>query len=711
MSSKTLKAYRAKIREAMQEPFQRKALENFTTAYWQGREKNFSGMDLSRLVQSISGIKDDASGRLMELFQQFCEAAEARGVRVHLARTAREANDLVEQIAEENGCKKIVKSKSMTAEETLLNHYLERHGLEVTETDLGEWIIQLRDEGPSHMVMPAIHLSRDQVKDLFTQVTGRQQDRDIETLVKVARRELRQRFVQADMGITGANFAIAQSGTLGIVTNEGNARLVTTLPRVHVVFLGMDKLTASLDGALTTLNGLSKNATGQAITSYVTWITGANECQVAPEENKIVHVIFLDNGRLALSRDAVFSQALRCVRCGACANVCPIYRLVGGHKYGHIYIGAIGLILTYFFHGKDMDKNLIQNCLNCQACKDVCIAGIDLPRLIKEVQVLIQEQDKHPFFNRFVAALLKNRKMFHSLLRTAKSLQKPVSWGGPYLRHLPHFLLGDQDFKALPALASQPFRDKWKDMPENPKNPSYNVALFTGCLQDFVYPEQLEKCVQILTEHNVAVHLPLEQGCCGLPAYMLGEKEAAREVALHNLSAIDPAYYDYVLTLCASCGSHLKENYPGLIGAESGVQVKTEQFTSKVIDLASLLYSVLGLQNSALNFSQEKTAYHAPCHLCRGMGVKTGPRELLRQAGINYQENREEENCCGLGGTYSTKFPEISKEIMNYKLDYLERDNFQRLVTDCPGCILQLRGGAKKRNSSIQVVHLVEALR
>ncbi len=708
---KNFKEYRQDLQNALKQDFQRKALDSFAVSYKAGRPNVFARQDFQTLRSNITRARDESISDLEKLYTEFKEQAEKKGMHVHFAKTDREANSLVASIAREKGCEKIVKSKSMTAEETLLNHYLEKHGLEVTETDLGEWIIQLREEGPSHMVLPAIHLSRDQVRELFSQVTGNQQDRDIENLVKVARRELRQRFVQADMGITGANFAVAESGTLGLVTNEGNARLVTTLPGVHVVLLGVDKLTANLGGALSTLNGLSKNATGQAITSYVTWITGANECQVAPDQNKVVHVIFLDNGRLALSRDPVFSQVLRCVRCGACANVCPIYRLVGGHKYGHIYIGAIGLILTYFFHGKEMDKNLVQNCLNCQACKDVCIAGIDLPALIKEVQALIQEQEKHPLFNRFVAGLLKNRRMFHSLLRTARYMQQPVSWGSPYLRHLPHFLLGDQDFKALPALASKPFRDEWKELGKNPENPSYNIALFTGCLQDFVYPEQLEKCVQILQEHNVAVHLPLEQGCCGLPAHMLGEREASREVALHNLSAIDPAYYDYILTLCASCGSHLKENYPGLIGAQSGVQVKTEQFTSKVIDLATLLYSVLGFQDRALNFSREKTAYHAPCHLCRGMGVKTGPRELLQKAGVNYQQNREEENCCGLGGTYSTKFPEISREILDYKLDYLEQENFQSVVTDCPGCIMQLRGGAKKRNSSIQVLHLVEALR
>ena len=186
----------------------------------------------------------------------------------------------------------------MTAEEIHLNPWLEARGLEVTETDLGEWIVQLRKEGPSHMVMPAIHLSRFQVADLFTDVTGKDQDAEIERLVKVARKELREKFVDADMGITGANYAIADTGAIGIVTNEGNARLVTTLPKVHVAALvGIDKLLPTIADALTINRILPRNATGQAITSYVTWITGPSECTLTPSEKKEMHIVFLDNGR------------------------------------------------------------------------------------------------------------------------------------------------------------------------------------------------------------------------------------------------------------------------------------------------------------------------------------------------------------------------------------------------------------------------------
>ncbi|MEF8824163.1 MAG: LUD domain-containing protein [Desulfohalobiaceae bacterium] len=708
MSSKTLKTYRSKIKEAMQEPFQRKALENFTTSYRLGREKNFSGIDLPRLVQSISDIKDDASNRQMELFEQFREAAEAKGVRVHLARTATEANDLVERIAAENDCQRVVKSKSMTAEEIHLNQHLESAGLEVVETDLGEWIIQLRGEGPSHMVLPAIHLSRNEVSRLFTQVTDRDQGTDIENLVKVARRELRQRFADADMGVTGANFALSESGSLGIVSNEGNARLVSTLPRVHVAIAGLDKLIPGMDQALTILRGLPRNATGQAITSYVSWITGNTECLAREGDNKVTHVIFLDNGRRALAEDPVFSQALRCVRCGACANVCPIYRLVGGHQYGYVYIGAIGLVLTYFMHGRDKDRDLVQNCLNCQACREVCIAGIDLPRLISGVRAAITEQEGRPWINSAASALLTHRKLFHSCLKAARFAQKPMTRKG-YLRHMPLALLGDIGDKELPALAGQPFRNRYReeDYVHSLSAPRYRVAVFSGCLQDFVYPEQLVAGLDLLHRENVAVHFPREQGCCGLPLSMLGEPGPAKEVAAHNLSALDPADYDYILVFCASCGSHLKD-YPDLLGDQSAIAAKAGQLADKVMDFSSFLEDVLGHQPA--KSGSARTAYHAPCHLCRGMGVKEAPRSLLRKADLEYVSNDEEETCCGLGGTYSVKFPEVSREIIDKKLEIWRGHNVEQVVTDCPGCILQMRGTAQNRGESFRVLHTAEVL-
>jgi len=306
-SRESLKSYKHRLDDALDNRFLRQAMDKFAVAYRVSRENAFAGMDVADLIQQVADIKAAAIADCKALLERFIKKAEAHGVHVHLADTAEDANRIIGEIAQKTGSKKIVKSKSMTAEEIHLNRWLENLGVGVIETDLGEWIVQLRKEGPSHMVMPAIHLSRFQVADLFSDVTGKDQEAEIDRLVKVARKELREKFVQADMGITGANYALADTGTIGIATNEGNARLVTTLPRVHVALVGIDKLLPTLADALTVNRILPKNATGQAITSYVTWITGPSECTTVPSGKREMHIVFLDNGR----------PAPMCARCTA----------------------------------------------------------------------------------------------------------------------------------------------------------------------------------------------------------------------------------------------------------------------------------------------------------------------------------------------------------------------------------------------------------
>lgn len=708
-----VKTYRKDLKRAVQNQFLGTTLDNFATAFRASRAKAFEGMDLDALIAEIAQGKDAAIPQLESLFAQFKAHAEALGIKVHVAHTALEANSTIAEIARANQVKKIVKGKSMTAEETFLNDHLEKEGFVVTETDLGEWIIQLRHEGPSHMVMPAIHLSRGEVAELFTKVTGQTQDpEDINGMVKVARRELRQAFLEADMGITGANFAIAESGTIGLVTNEGNGRLVTTLPRVHVALVGFDKLVPDLKSALRILRALPRNATGQLISTYVTWITGPTQCTTCPDGRKEMHIVFLDNGRLALARDPVFSEALRCMRCGACANVCPIYKLVGGHNYGHVYIGAIGLILTYFYHGRKNARAIVRACLNCQSCKGVCPTGIDLPHLIKEVhRMVLDVEGKRPAKNRLLQRILPNRKLFHFLLRRASLAQRPVTGGGPFIRHLPMFFSGEHQFRSLPAIARTPLRDQWEKISPHVEKPRWRVALFGGCLMDFVYPEQAQAFLKIVKNRGVRVDYPSDQTCCGLPAKMMGENAVAQEVAIQNLKAIDPSDYDYVLTLCASCGSHIRENYPKLLGAEPGLGVKMHQFMDKVIDFSSFMVNVLKMEPEIFTASSTKTAYHSPCHLCRGLGVTREPRELLKTGGMQYVEAKDEDVCCGFGGSFSLDFPDLSAELLRRKLDHVDATGAEVLVTDCPGCVLQLRGGMDKRKGRrIAVKHIAEVL-
>jgi iron-sulfur cluster protein len=753
----SLKAYKHRLGDALDNRFLRQAMDNFAVAYRASRENAFAGMDVQALVRQVADIKASAIANHPALLAQFTRQAAAQGIHVHVAETAEDANRIIGEIAKKTGSKKIVKSKSMTAEEIHLNKWLENLGLEVTETDLGEWIVQLRKEGPSHMVMPAIHLSRFQVADLFSDVTGTDQDAEIDRLVKVARKELREKFVLADMGITGANYAVADTGTIGIATNEGNARLVTTLPKVHVALVGIDKLLPTIADALTVNRILPKNATGQAITSYVTWITGPTECTTTLSGKREMHIVFLDNGRSKIAADPDFSQVLQCVRCGACANVCPVYRMVGGHQMGHIYIGAIGLITTYFFHGLENAKNLVKNCTNCGACKAVCAGGIDLPYLIKQIHARIQDEAGHPLQSLLLGKVLKNRKLFHRLLRTAYLAQQPaldrrsgrsdrsdrskdrdrshgkshersetsrVSPSGSltrpgsdagFLRHLPMIFSSDHNFRRLPAIAKIPFRDRFVRLNQPVENPRFTIALFSGCVQDFVYPEHLEAAMKGFAQHNIHVIFPMDQSCCGLPAVSMGETSAARDVALQNLDAMalgrkNYDAVDYIVTLCASCASHLTHGVPKLV--RDYAPEKAAAFAKKVVPFSVFMNDIVGIESEVRAGADvgRNTAFHSPCHLCRGLGVHQAPHELIEKSGNHYVPTAEEETCCGFGGSFSTTFPAVSREILTKKLDDVTASGAELLVTECPGCVLQLRGGAARQGRDITVCHLSELL-
>jgi len=711
-TAQDIKSYKKQLKEALGDKFLRSALDKFNTVYRENRPNVYAGIDFEGIRDDIAAGKDEALPRLMALFEEFKSHAEKVGVTVHVAHDAQEANTIIARIAADNQVRHIIKAKSMTAEETFLNNHLEKDGYKVTETDLGEWIIQLRGEGPSHMVMPAIHLSRYQVGDLFAEVTQQKQESEnIDKLVKVARKELRPVYLEADMGISGANFAIADSGTLGLVTNEGNMRLVTTMPRVHVALVGFDKLLPNLKSALRILKVLPRNATGQAITSYVTWIKGANECRSAPEDKKIMHVVFLDNGRLSLAKDPVFAEALRCIRCGACANVCPIYSKVGGHKYGHVYIGAIGLILTLFYHGKENDRAIVQNCINCQACKAICPVAIDLPHLVKKTyQAVLNAEGKTPVKNLILGKVMRNRKFFHFLLRQAYLAQKPLAGNEPLIRHLPLFFEKKHGFRSLPVISRHPFRDQWQQLSKKVETPQYCISFFAGCAIDFIYPEQGKALLELLAGRRVQVEFPMDQTCCGLPAMMAAEEETAKEVARQNIAAFASRKQDYIVTLCASCASHLKHNYLKLFDLDSNKPAGLKAFTDKIIDFSSFMADVLKVDSSKFAGNDQKTAYHAPCHLCRGMEVVDAPRNLLKVAGLNYVPTRDEDVCCGFGGSYSVDFPEISAAILKKKLDNVEAADPDVLVTDCPGCVMQLRGGLDKRASEVKVKHIAEVL-
>ena len=339
-------------------------------------------------------IRDRVIMNLDTWLIRFEEAATARGAIVHWAENAEDVNRIVVEIARQHDVKKVTKSKSMVSEECALNDALEQAGIDVLETDLGEYILQLAHEPPSHIVAPVVHKSKEEISDLFAEKHHTPRKTGIAELCLEAREVLRPGFLSADMGISGANFLIAETGSVLIVTNEGNGRLVTTLPRVHVAITGIEKVVPTLEDVSTLIRLLPRSATGQSITNYVSVLTGAKGAkdQDGPEH---FHIILLDNGRSSLLGGDM-QPMLRCIRCGACMNHCPVYQNIGGHAYGWVYPGPMGSILTPTFVGLENALDLPNASTLCGACGVVCPVKIPLPDLLRKLREKQVEQGLRP---------------------------------------------------------------------------------------------------------------------------------------------------------------------------------------------------------------------------------------------------------------------------------------------------------------------------
>ena len=616
----------------------------------------------------------------------------------------------VREQARRGNVQTVVKSKSMATEEIHLNEALEEAGIAAIETDLGEYIIQLAHEKPSHIIAPAIPKTKGQVAALFSRALRGEFPADPEVLTAVARKALREKFLQADMGITGANVAVAETGGIALVTNEGNARLVSTLPKIHVALLGIEKIVPTLEDAATIIRTLPKNATGQLLTSYITWIRGAVPCGDADKE---LHLVLLDNGRSALAESPQCRDALRCIKCGACANVCPVYQTVGGHVFGHVYIGAIGIILTAFFHGLDKAAEIVRACIGCRACVTVCPSNIDLENIILSLRETIGHEEGIGIGKSIVfRKVMRNRKLFHSLIRAASLLQKPVTGGNRTIRHLPLFFSSLTEWRTLPAIAEKSLRDQWSKIPQKVDKPRYKVALFGGCANDFLYPELGIDLIKVMNKLDVEVSYPLDQNCCGVPALYSGDKETAVALAEQNITAMLKDDPDFVLTTCPTCTMALQRDFVEFLRDNPVWAAKAEHLAEITVDAAGFIVNQLGAAEVFKGLSAaEKVTYHDSCHLKRGAGVWKEPRELLTTSGRELVEMEHADRCCGFGGSYSlTSHPDISKQILGDKVKDIEKSGATCVAMDCPGCMMQLRGGLEKQEIDVRAMHTIQLL-
>ena len=479
----TAETFDQNARAALRDPVLHGALRNLADNFV-GRRKNAisSVDDWEGLRERARAIKEETLLHLDDYLLKFVENAEKAGATIHWARDGKEACQIVIDLVKQREASMVVKAKSMAGEEIHLNEALERSGVEPVETDLGEWIIQLAGETPSHIVVPAIHKTKQQIADLFVEKTGIEKTENVDVLTKTARTILRKRFAEAEVGISGVNFGVAETGTILILENEGNIRLTTSLTKTHIAIMGIEKIIPQFADLDVFLKLLPRSGTGQRLTAYQSLITGTkkNADSAGPEE---VHIVLLDNGRSRMLAHPVTRQSLACIRCGACLNACPVYQQVGGHAYGSVYPGPIGAVITPQLIGISKAKHLPYASSLCGACKEVCPVKIDIPELLLHLRAEISDgtaggSAENPEAKRRFAESLAF-KMYGEAwsgqfsyglgTKAARIMQKLVVRDGKIgkatglIAKLLPPLGAWTAWRDAPAVAPRSFREQWKD--------------------------------------------------------------------------------------------------------------------------------------------------------------------------------------------------------------------------------------------------------
>ncbi len=450
--------------EALQDDFLREALSRANTSFKDARGDAIDSMpDWQELRQRAHEIKSRAIENLPEALEAFEEKVCSRGGEVHYCEDGAAARDTILSIIRSHKGSSVTKSKSMVTEEIALNDHLEAAGLSVLEGDLGEYIIQLAGEHPSHIIAPAIHKSREEVAELFHEHLGSDPEADIPELTRVAQRALREAFLGADVGISGANFVVSETGTIVLVENEGNIRMSTTIPRVHIALVGIEKVVPRLEDLALLLRLLCRSATGQRVTSYISFISSARTPAEGDGPEKL-HVVFLDAGRSRLWADPEQRGALNCIRCGACLNFCPVYGSVGGHSYGWVYPGPIGSVISPHYVGIEQASQLPQASSLCGRCAEVCPVKIPLPDMLLGLRAKAVEAGSAGFMERLsmrgYSLLARSPRLWRFVLACGRPLYKLAARAG--LAGLLGPLRRWNRTRSLPLPRKEGFRSWWR---------------------------------------------------------------------------------------------------------------------------------------------------------------------------------------------------------------------------------------------------------
>jgi len=675
-----------------------------------------SGIDYEAYAMKIHEIKERCIDVLPELIVQFKQNAVAAGAIVYEAASGNDANEYIVKLAAAKGVKNVVKSTSKLGWEIGCVQYMEKSGIEVTETDVGDWILQLAKERPIHMTAPNAHITIEEVTELISRASGEKLQPEPQQLLDAARKTLRKAFIRADMGISGVNIAVAETGTIMIFTNEGNECMTTTMPRIHVALIGIEKLVASKQDAAVITRLLSRANMGMNLPIYISNISGPSRADIPTTMNTIVgqgpaelHLILIDNGRNSLRKSTEFKEALYCIKCGACINVCPVFRSLGGQTYGYVYQGGIGTILTAFLNDFEAAVDLSSLCAGCKACTSICPAHIDIPGMIIKLRAKIVRErgisrTKYLFFH----SILSDKRKLDSTIKVANVLQYPFIDHDNMLRWLPPPLNAITNTIALPSIAKQTLYERLKNF-DKPGTAKIKVAFFAGCLANYVYPETGLNMIEVLDKYNARPYFPVDQTCCGAPAFYEGLADTAQNLAKKNINALLKENPEYIVTICPGCAVMLCNEYPRLLRDDPEWMEKARKLANKVREFSQLVMELSPSDERKLARNM-KITYHDPCHLKRGLNIYSEPRQLLAREGYEIVEMEDCDACCGFGGTILIDYPELSNSILQRKLDNIIASGADIVATNCPACVMQIRGGLDRRKSKIKVMHSAELI-
>ncbi|MGI5836131.1 MAG: LutB/LldF family L-lactate oxidation iron-sulfur protein [Chloroflexota bacterium] len=457
--------FKKRVAESVHDEALHKALRRATDRFGANRIAMLATLpDAEEARDRARAIRRHTVANLARYLGQFVESVERVGGKAHWAADADEANRIIADLARARGVNLVVKGKSMVSEETELNQALEVAGVTAQETDLAEFVLQLQGSVPSHIVVPIVHMTRQDVSRLFHEKLGSEETEDVLRLARIARETLRRKYVEAGMGFTGANFGVAETGTIVTVTNEGNGRLSSSLPRCHVVLMGIERLVPTLEDLGLMLQLLARSATGQKLSVYSNMVTGPRRGgdDDGPEE---LHIVLIDNGRTRIL-ESEYAEMLTCIRCGACLNACPVYKLIGGHAYGAVYPGPMGSVLSPLFEGLDRYHDLPHASSLCGACREVCPVRIDLPGLLLRLRRDTVREGHRPWWLKLGISGFATAAGSPALFRIGSNLagfgSRLISKQG-WITGLPAPLNAWTDTRDFPSFVGKSFQARWKE--------------------------------------------------------------------------------------------------------------------------------------------------------------------------------------------------------------------------------------------------------